>query len=442
MVAPDQTGPHSPALRSVGRLSERARRAGAAYAGPGSGPGPVEGPAPIGFTSGLPDPTLLPAGTLAEATASVLGAEANAALQYGGAQGWQGLRRWLSGHGLDRDVVELSPEHYCLANGSAGALANICETFLDAGDVAGVESLSFPLSVRTIRSITPRIEAIPVDADGVVVDALEERLEALASRGERMRLFYAIPTFHNPTGSLLTLERRQKLVEVCRRHDVLLVEDDAYGELWFGDPPPTSLYALAAGEGVIKVGSFSKILAPGLRAGWCQAPPPVIAALVATRCDMGTSPLLLRVVERLGVSGFLDEHIAHVRGIYAHKSEVLQQALTAACGGLCRWTTPAGGFFLWVAVAEEVDPLVLGEAARDEGVTFVGGHIFSSEQAGGEGPRLPWGPGDSRSLRLAFSYVSEEEIVEGARRLGRAMARATGRGSANREAGSPERTVS
>jgi 2-aminoadipate transaminase len=415
------------ARSGAGRLSERARRAGAAYAGPGSGPAPAEARPPIAFVSGLPDPSLLPADALAEAAASVLGADANAALQYGGAQGWSGLRRWLSGHGRDGREVELSPEHYCLANGSAGALASVCETFLDPGDIAGVESLSFPLSVRTIRSITPRIESIPVDPQGVVVDALQERLEDLASRGERMRLFYTIPTFHNPTGSLLTAERRLQLVELCRRHEVLLVEDDAYGELWFDHEPPSSLYALAGGEGVIKIGSFSKILAPGLRVGWCQAPPPVIAELVATRCDMGTSPLLLRMVERLGDSGFLEDHIARVRGVYARKSEVMQQALTARCEGMCQWSTPAGGFFVWVRAAGEVDPLRLGQAARDEGVTFVGGQVFSDEQAGVAGPLLAWAPGNSPYLRLAFSYVPEEEIVEGVSRLGRAMVRATGR---------------
>jgi 2-aminoadipate transaminase len=222
------------------------------------------------------------------------------------------------------------------------------------------------------------------------------------------------------------LERRIELVELCRRYEVLLVEDDAYGELWFDHEPPSSLYALAEGKGVIKIGSFSKILAPGLRVGWCQAPPPVTAALVATRCDMGISPLLLRMVERLGDSGFLDDHIARLRGVYAHKSEVMQRALAAHCDGLGQWHRPAGGFFVWVCAAKEVDPLRLGEAAGDEGVTFVGGHIFSGEQAGREGPRQAWGPGDSHYLRLAFSCVPEEEIVEGICRLGRAMVRATG----------------
>lgn len=412
-------------------LSGRARRIGAAYAGPGSGPAPAgagpEARAPIAFTAGLPDASLLPARELAEATASVLAEAADSALQYGGAQGWVGLREWLAGHGPDATGAALSPEHFSLGNGSAGALANVCETFLDPGDVAGVEALSFPLSVRTIRSITPRVEAIPVDAEGLDVDALEERLSAVASRGERMRLLYVIPTFHNPTGSTMTLARRRRLVELCRDHEVLIVEDEAYAELWFADPPPPSLYALAGGAGVVKIGTFSKIVAPGLRVGWSQALPPVTAALVSTRADMGTSPLLLRVLDRLGRSGFLDTHIAWARGLYAAKADRTLAALSAHCGGSGRWQAPGGGFFVWMEVDEAVDPDALSEAARDEGVSFVGGHVFESTQAMMEGPRVAWGPGPSRHLRLAFSSVAEDRIEEGVRRLGRALERAATR---------------
>jgi 2-aminoadipate transaminase len=412
-------------------LSERARRAGAAYAGPGSGPAPAgmrsEALPPIAFTAGLPDSSLLPTTALAEATRAVLADAAESALQYGGAQGWLGLREWLAEHCRDATDVALSPDHFSLANGSAGALANVCETFLDSGDVVGVESLSFPLSVRTIRSVTPRIESIPVDSDGLDVEALEDRLVELAARGERMRLLYVIPTFQNPTGSTLTLERRRRLVDLCRDHDVLVVEDDAYGELWFRDEPPPSLYALSDGIGVVKIGTFSKIVAPGLRVGWCQAPPSVNAALVATRCDMGTSPLLLRVLERLGRAGFLDDHIARGRSVYAAKCDLFLEALAAHCGRSCRWDSPKGGFFVWVEVGQEIDTSTFADAARDEGVTFVGGHVFSAEQGTVEGPRLAWGPGNSRYLRLAFSSVPDDEIEEGVRRLGRALVRATER---------------
>jgi 2-aminoadipate transaminase len=425
-MAEDQDGRAAPCMAPP-PLSGRARRAGAAYAGPGAGPaGAVPEPGqPIAFTAGLPDAELLPAAELAEALEAVLSQTAEPALQYGGAQGWLGLREWLAEHCRDRAQLPLSPEHFCLTNGSAGALANVCETFLDPGDVAGVESLSFPLSVRTIRSITPRVVSIPVDAQGIDPDALERLLVELRGSGETMRLLYVIPTFQNPTGSTLPLERRARLVELCRTHGVLIVEDDAYAELWFDQAPPPSLYSLAGGVGVVKIGTFSKIVAPGLRVGWCQAHPSVIAALVATRSDMGTSPLLLRALGSLGWSGFLEEHIARARRVYAAKCDLALRALAAHCSRFCRWSPPEGGFFIWVEAGADLDPFALAAAARDEGVSFVGGHVFSADQAMVEGPRVAWAPGDSRALRLAFSSVPAAEIGEGVRRLGRALTEAT-----------------
>jgi 2-aminoadipate transaminase len=403
-------------------LSARARRAGAAYAGPGSGNdvAQIERP-PIAFTGGLPDPALLPADDLGAAAAAVLAADHNAALQYGGGQGWEGLREWLAAHWSDLDTVALSPAHFMLANGSAGALAAVCETFLDQGDIAGVELPSFPLSVRAIRQVTPRIESIPVDDDGLDVDVLEGRLDDLERRGERMRLLYIIPSFHNPTGSTLTLERRHRLLEMCQRHGVLIVEDDAYRELYFEEVPPPSLYSLAQGEGVIKLGTFSKIVAPGVRVGWCQASPRLIEPLVATRTDMGTSPLLIRALAHYAGTGKLEPHIAGLRTAYARKCATMLDALESTCSGLATWNQPRGGFFVWMTLADAVDPLALVDAARDEAVTFVGGHVFTTEHTKDEGPRTRWGPGDSKYLRLAFSYVASAEIAEGIARLGRAL---------------------
>ncbi len=403
-------------------LSARARRAGAAYAGPGSGNDVARAARPpVAFTGGLPDPTLLPADALAAATAAVLTDDHDAALQYGGGQGWDGLRDWLAQHWSALDDVALTPGHFMLANGSAGALASVCETFLDAGDIVGVELPSFPLSIRAIRQVTPRIESLPVDDDGLDVDVLSDRLDALERNGERMRLLYTIPTFHNPTGSTLTVERRQRLLELCRRHEVLVVEDDAYRELYFEDEPPPSLYALAGGDGVVKLGTFSKIVAPGVRVGWCQASPRLIDPLVATRTDMGTSPLLIRVLARYAATGQLEPHIAGLRSAYARKCATMLSALESTCTGLATWNQPRGGFFVWVTLDESVDPLVLVERAREEAVTFVGGHVFTGEHTKDEGPRTRWGPGDSPFLRLAFSYVAADEIAEGIDRLARAL---------------------
>lgn len=408
-----------------GALSARARRSGAAYAGPGAGNDvPVAERPPIAFTGGLPDPTFLPAAELADAAVAVLADEANAALQYGGAQGLEALREWLAQHWSPIDGTTLGPGNYTLTNGSAGALANVCETFLDEGDVAIVEAPSFPGSIRTVRSVTHRVECVPVDDEGLDVDALALLLEQLGDRGERARLLYVIPNFQNPTGSTLTVKRRERLLELCEQHGVLIAEDDAYGELSFGDTPPPSLYAMAEGRGVIKLGSFSKIVAPGLRAGWCQAAENVIDALVATRCDMGASPLVQRVLARYARDGALDAHIASLRARYAQKCRVMLDALDVACTGSATWNRPEGGFFVWVTLADGVDAMSLVESARDEGVVFVSGKVFFAEQIAGEGPRATWGPGDSRYLRLAFSYVAEDQIREGIERLGAALARA------------------
>jgi 2-aminoadipate transaminase len=412
--------------RLVRSLSQRARRAGAAYAGPGSGASdPAAGPRPISFTVGLPDAVVLPTEELSAAIGAVLAADdVGPALQYGGAQGWLGLREWLAAHWSPLESTELTPGHYCVTNGSAGALANVCDTFLDAGDVVAVEAPSFPGSIRAIRSVTPRVESIPVDDDGLVVDAFEERLRAVTANGERMRLLYTIPNFHNPTGATLTTARRERLLELCARHDVLIVEDDAYGELWFHEAPPRTLFAISGGHGVIKIGSFSKIVAPGLRVGWAQADPEVVSALVATRSDLGVSPLLLRALHGLGASGFLDDHIARLRRLYAAKADRVLATLDETVPAGARWTRPRGGFFVWVTLDESVSAPRLVETAAAEGVTFVSGITFFAEQTAGEGPRLAWGPGDSPYIRLAFSAVPIDDVAEGIRRFGRAVAAA------------------
>ena len=417
--------PGDPGERPRTRLAERARRVGAAYAGPGSGGDVPSGDnPPIGFVAGLPDPALLPAAELTAATAEVLAADTDPALQYGGAQGLPALRAWLAGHWSAIDGFPAAAGEFTLTNGAAGALANVCDTFLDPGDTVVVEESSFSGSIRTLRQATPRIETVPVDGDGLDTAALAGVLDRLAAAGTPAKLLYTIPTYQNPTGATLTGPRRRELLDLCRRHGTLIVEDEAYREVWFETPPPTSLYAMARGDGVIRLGTFSKILAPGLRLGWCQAAEDVTAALVATRSDMGTSPLVQRTVARLAESGFLDEHLPRLRAHYAAKSAHVVRGLTAHCAGYATWRPPGGGFFAWLTLADCVRPLALAEAARAEGVTYVSGHVFAAGGDPGVHTFGRWGPGDSPHIRLAFSHVPDDEITEGVRRLGAALARA------------------
>jgi 2-aminoadipate transaminase len=406
-------------------LSERAKRAGAVYAGPGSGGDiPQVARPPIAFTGGIPDPAYLPIDGLAAASERVLREEGAVALQYGGAQGFQGLRDWLADHWSKIDGLPLTHQNYTLTNGSAHALENVCNTFLREGDAVLVEAPSFPGSIRAIRAMGGHIESVPVDEDGLVVEAMEDILEQVSRRGLRARLLYTIPNYHNPTGSTLSLERRHRLLDLCERHDILIIEDDAYGEIGFEERLPQSLYSMSKGRGVIKIGTFSKILATGLRVGWCQATPPVIDALLATRFDMGISPFVIRMINRYAADGQLDDHIAEMRRLYQRKRDVMLNELRERVGTMAEWTDPKGGFFLWMKLRDDIDPAALAQFGREEGVAFVGGRGFFAELTAGEAPARGWSQGTSQHIRLAYSYTAEDQIPEGIRRLARAMERA------------------
>ncbi len=409
-------------------LSDRARRAGVAYAGPGSGNDvPQVARPPIAFTGGIPDPAYLPIDALITASERVLREEGSLALQYGGAQGYQGLRDWLADHWTKLDGLPLTNANYTLTNGSAHALENVCNTFLREGEIVIVEGPSFPGSIRAIRAMGVQVEQTPVDDDGLIVEALEDLVQIIERRGQRAKMLYTIPNYHNPTGSTLSVERRHRLLDFCEAHDILIVEDDAYGEIGFEERLPQSLFSMSQGRGVIKIGTFSKILATGLRVGWCQATPPIVDALIATRFDMGISPFVIRTINRYAADGQLDDHIGMLRGLYQRKRDVMLNELRERCSGLAQWTDPNGGFFLWMKLDESIDTGALPAAAREEGVAYVNGRGFFAELTAGEAPALPgrgWSQGPSQHIRLAYSYTAEAEIPEGIRRLARALERA------------------
>jgi 2-aminoadipate transaminase len=377
---------------------------------PGKGEAPVE---PIMLTGGLPDDDALPADLLLEAAEAVLRREKRFALQYGGTHGAPSLREWLAAEHARLDGVPLGPENVSLTNGAAGALANACDAFVDPGDVVLVEAPTFPIFVRAARAAGAEIAGVPLDADGVVPDELDRLLIETRAAGKRAKLLYTIPNFQNPTGATMTLERRRAVVDLCRRHGVLVLEDDAYGEIRFEGERLPSLFALAGGEGAIYVGTFSKTIAPGLRAGWALASKEITDALVSTRFDMGASPFIQRVIAELCVSGRLAQHVPRVVALYRRKRDAMLSLLDERCARYARWNIPAGGFFLWLELAEGVDADGLAAAAAEEGIAYANGAAFFADGAA-EGQRF---------IRLAYSQVPERDIPEAIMRLGRAMER-------------------
>lgn len=389
-------------------LSRRVRAGWGAYwvARAQQEPPPVP---PIAFTGGVPDPDTLPIEELIEASERVLRREGPDALRYGGHQGYAGLRDWLAQHLGVQEGLALTADNFTITNGVSGGIVNVCETFLDEGDVGLAESPTYPGGAGAVQQCLADLVSVPVDGEGLIPEALEEAIERLEREGRRVKLLYTIPNFLNPTGALMTLERRQAVVAVCQRHSVLIVEDDAYGDIRFEGERLPSLFALAEGKGAVYLGTFSKTVATGLRVGWVLADPPVIEALLRTRFDLGVSPWLQRTLLEFAASGQWQRHVAQMVDLYRRKRDATLAALEERCGRYARWNRPQGGYFLWLTLAESVDPAALAEAARTLGVAYVGGVAFHRDGSGGH------------NIRLAFSHVNEQEIPEGILRLGRAL---------------------
>ena len=331
-----------------------------------------------------------------------------AALSYGGPQGYEPLREEVARFFARDQHPTIDAEHFVLTNGAAGAIDLACSALLDAGDVVVTEVPAFSGSLRTIRGHGARLVGVTMDADGMCVDQLDATLRRLAAAGTPAKLIYASPTFHNPTGITMPVTRRRELLQVAARHGVLILEDTAYNELYFGSELWPTLAALAQGHFVITAGTFSKVIAPGLRVGWLQARPELLRLLLPARFDMGNSPLQHRMLHEFMVSGELEAHVVRMRALYRTKMRVLADALRAACGAAVQFTEPAGGFFLWLRLAAPCSAQIVQERALERGVVFpVGRGFFPAE-----GPRP-----DGEYLRLAYSRVSAGELRTGAERL-------------------------
>ena len=346
-----------------------------------------------------------PNGATALDPGALLGA---AALSYGGPHGYEPLREQVARlFARDQDPA-IGADHFVLANGAAGAIDLACSALLDPGDVVVTEVPAFSGSLRTIRGHGARLVGVPMDAQGMCVDQLDATLRRLAAAATPAKLVYVSPTFHNPTGITMPIARRRELLEVAARHGVLLLEDTAYNELYFGAELIPTLGALAQGHFVITAGTFSKVIAPGLRVGWLQARPELLRLLMPARFDMGNSPLQHRMLYEYMISGELEAHVARMRALYRTKMRTLADALQESCGTVLQFTEPAGGFFLWLRLAEPFEAQAVQERALGRGVVFpVGRGFFPAE---GPAP-------DGQYLRLAYSRVGVEELRTGAERL-------------------------
>ncbi len=364
----------------------------------------------ISFAYGLPDPGSLPRQAIVDATARALQAEDGMwALQYGAAKGQAGLLEVLV-EKLTRDQrLAVSADNLIVTNGSLQAIELIAQAFIDAGDTVLVEAPTWSGAVMVYQRVGARLVAVPTDDEGIDLEALAATLADLGGQGVRPKFLYTMPTFHNPKGVTQSLARRRRLVAIAQAHGLPLVEDDAYFDLRFrGEDLPT-LYSLDGSGLVIYLGTFSKILAAGMRLGWAVAAPSVTDKLVLLKNDTGSNPFGQHIATAFARSGELRAHIDELKGVYRAKCDRMLAALERHMPAGARWSRPDGGFFVWLTLPPGVDSVDLLERSRQRGVDFLPGVAC-------------YGDGRGRDeLRLAFSFVDADDIDPGLERLGQAI---------------------
>ena len=360
----------------------------------------------ITFSGGFPDPATFPTEILGQIAGRLIATDAAVALQYTATEGIAGVRDYVAGRLESLDGARPGPGELMITSGGIDCMELLAKSYVDPGDVVVVESPTYLGGIMAFRGYEADVRGVPMDGDGMRVDVLAD----LLAGGLRPKIVYTIPDYQNPTGLSMSAERRTELVGLARRYGFLICEDVAYRELGFGAPPPASLWSLAP-DVVLQAGTGSKIFFPGVRLGWAAGPQQVIGRLVVAKqnSDQCSGALGQRMFEEYGRAGHLDRQIVASRALYARRAELITQALAAHMPDGTTWTTPRGGFYVWLTAPDGVDTVALSAVARDRKVAYV--------------PGRPFYPGDAGAtqIRLAYSRVADHLIDEGIRRIGEVL---------------------
>jgi 2-aminoadipate transaminase len=383
----------------------------------------TERPDVISLAGGLPDTTTFAPELYAKLMSQVAAEQTARALQYGPTEGMAVTVQCIV-EVMAAEGTLVDPGEVIVTTGGQQVIDLVCKTLIDPGDVIVAEAPTYPGAVPTFSAYQAEVEQIEMDSDGMPIDELERTLDRLQAEGRRPKFIYTIPNFQNPGGVTMSLARRRRLVEVARERELLILEDNPYGLLRYeGEPLPT-LYSLDAEAGgaadlVIYLGTFSKILSPGLRLGWAVAPRPVLEKLNLGKqgADLCSSP-----VTQLFVAEYFKQHEGHgeprwlgyleqLKELYRRRRDVMLAALDEHFGEQARWTKPQGGLFVWATLDERIDTTdLLAQAREQEGVAFVPGRAAYMD-----------GHRGSSSMRLNFAGVPDDDIREGIRRIGKVV---------------------
>ncbi len=371
-------------------------------------------PGIISFAGGFPDPAMFDVEGIQEASGKALAEDPGAALQYGATEGFGPLRDQLASF-MGTKGVTLTANELIVTTGSQQALDLLGKTMISPGDKVIVEGPTFLATIQCFRLYGAELISAPCDGHGVKTDELEKLIAE-----HKPKFVYLIPTFGNPSGALLSLERRKKVLEMAVKYNTLMVEDDPYGDLYFNEPPPPSLLALSSGvpgsrDLIAYCGSLSKVLSPGLRVGWMAAQPELLAK--ATMCkqfsDAHTSTFAQATAAQYLKAGRMPATLANVRQTYAERAKAMGEALTRELGEAVEFTQPQGGLFFWARLTGKggkvKDAGEFAKRAIEQGVAFVPGAPFYAAHP------------DVATFRLSFATAGVDKILEGVGRLGKAL---------------------
>ena len=363
----------------------------------------------ISFAGGLPAPEFFPIREFDEASQHVLRTQGKVALQYSPTEGYQPLRIFLA-EMMSKYGIHVEPDNIMMTNGSQQGLDLIGKLFVDRDDCVLCSRPTYLGALQAWNAYEASYCSVPLDDDGMLVDQVEKELKS----GTKPAFVYVLPNFHNPAGTTLSEERRQRLVELARKYDLVLVEDDPYGELRYEGEYLTPIFRMAP-ERTIYMSTFSKTLAPGIRLAWITAPKPLIARLVQGKqgADLHTGTFVQMIANDICQRGILRQHVRRLRDVYRSRRDAMLDAIAEHWPEEVKFTRPEGGLFLWPRLPEKIDTKDFLETAVAEKVAYVPGFAFYPGEDGGR-----------HAMRLNFSHANEETINEGIHRMGVALKRA------------------
>jgi len=367
-------------------------------------------PEVISLAGGLPDTSTFPPETLAAITARIAQESSAKALQYGPTDGLPETKECIA-EVMRAEGMRVDTEDVVVTTGGQQVIDLVVKTLIDPGDVVIAEGPTYPGAVPTFNAYQADVVQIDMDSEGMRVDLLEETIDALEREGRRLKFIYTVPTFQNPAGATMSLARRKRLVEIANDRELLVLEDNPYGLLRYEGEPLPPLYSLDGGVYVMYLGTFSKILSPGIRLGWVVAPPPVLEKINVGKqgADLCTSTLSQLMVQAYFERGDWQEYVQALTGVYRPRRDAMLEALGEFFPREAEWTRPDGGMFVWATLPDYIDTTDLLARALRDNVAFVPG----------QGAFLD-GRGRS-SMRLNFSASGEDRIREGIRRIGQVI---------------------